>query len=221
MPEKLNFQHFCDYLRHQLTLKLPGYAAQQRMEPPSRRQLMMQPTTEAPRQGAVLIGLFPDGDDIFTMMIRRAVYDGVHSGQIAFPGGRREPSDHDLIQTALREAAEEVGIDQKQVVVAGTLSSLYIPPSNFVVLPVVAFLNSTPELRIQEEEVNEAFFVSVRQLANPDNCRLTPIILSSGITLEAPSYTIGDKIIWGATAMIISELLQLLPNKFRLQQIRE
>lgn len=211
MSDLSSFRQFCSSLHARLLSPLPGYDAQKLMEPPSRQQLLLMPRTETPREGAVLIVLFPDGMDISTVMIQRAVYDGVHSGQIAFPGGRRDHNDKTLLETALREAEEEVGIVADSVKVLGTLSSLYIPPSNFNVLPVVACLDYSPELKIQPDEVSEAFFISLTELAKTGNCRPGTINLTSYSISNVPTYCVNDRIIWGATAMIISELIKVIP----------
>lgn len=211
MSDQFRFRQFCSNLQTRLLSPLPGYDAQKLMEPPSRQQLLRMPRTETPREGAVLIVLFPDDQGISTVMIQRAVYDGVHSGQIAFPGGRRDHSDTTLLQTALREAEEEVGILAHSVKVLGTLSSLYIPPSNFNVLPVVASLDDVPVLKIQPEEVSEAFYVSLTELTNAGNCKPSTIYLPSNSMINVPSYCVNERIIWGATAMIISELIMVVP----------
>ncbi len=216
MFQKSYFDSFCNELQLQLAKPLPGYEAQKRMEPPSRQQLLQIPRTEAPREGAVLIAFFPDQQGISTIMIQRSVYDGVHSGQIAFPGGRRDPSDQSLTETALREAVEEVGVQRDTIMVIGSLSTLYIPPSNFDVLPVIAILSERPALKIQPEEVTEAFFVPLRKLTNPENCQLKTIHVRNYSIANVPAYCIDNRIIWGATAMIISELLAVLPPYIRL-----
>lgn len=216
MFQKSDFDSFCKDLHMQLAMPLPGYEAQKKMEPPSRQQLLKIPRTEAPREGAVLIAFFPDQQGISTIMIQRSVYDGVHSGQIAFPGGRRDPSDQSLTETAIREAVEEVGVNREATKVIGSLSRLYIPPSNFDVLPVIAVLSERPALTIQPEEVTEAFFVPLRQLTNPENCQLKTIHARNYSIADVPAYCIDNRIIWGATAMIISELLAVLPPCTRL-----
>lgn len=205
------FGQFCDMLRSRLQQPLPGYEAQKLMEPPTRQHLLGLPRSEKPREGAVMIAFFPDHHGISTIMIERAVYDGVHSGQIAFPGGRRDPGEISLIHTALRETEEEIGIKTSSLHVLGSLSMLYIPPSNFDVLPVVACLNEVPNLTVQKQEVSDTFFVPLSQLMDPDNCKPVTITNNPSIIRQVPAYCFGNKTVWGATAMIISELLSILP----------
>lgn len=205
-----SFDFFCKHLVERLKLRLPGFEAQHRMEPPTRRHLLGNPRRTKPRLGAVLIAIFPDSSGLSTIMIRRAVYDGVHSGQIAFPGGRHESTDASLVHTAVREACEEVGLLPEAIHLAGTLSSLYVPPSNFDVLPVVAFLHRKPSLVPQKEEVTDAFYVSLQDLIEEQNCKMTPVMLNNHQVVDVPAYVIDDKVIWGATAMMISELLHII-----------
>jgi 8-oxo-dGTP pyrophosphatase MutT (NUDIX family) len=211
MADQSFFEAFCNNLGERLLNPLPGFEAQKLMEPPNRKHFLQMPRNQSPREGAVLIVVFPESKGISTVMIQRAIYDGVHSGQIAFPGGRRDQNDKTLIETALREAQEEVGIMTSSMKVLGTLSKLYIPPSNFDVLPVVAYLSNPPDLKIQKEEVSEAFYVPLKELVNPENCRLSTIDLKNFGLSKVPSYCVEDKVIWGATAMIISELLTIIP----------
>ncbi|HMM11378.1 MAG TPA: CoA pyrophosphatase [Bacteroidales bacterium] len=210
MSIDLNFDVFCDQLKSGLEQPLPGYRAQQLMEPPERQALLRAKQSNPPREGAVLILFFPGDQGISTIMIERAVYDGVHSGQIAFPGGRRDPGDHSLTDTALRETAEEVGIIVPSENVLGTLTPLFIPPSNFNVLPVVAYVNHSPQCVIQPEEVKEAFHLPISSLLNPENTKLVSIKSRTYQVADVPAYCVGGKVIWGATAMIISEVLQLI-----------
>lgn len=205
------FELFCSNLQTRLSGQLPGYEAQKLMEPPTRKHLLSLTHPEPAREGAVLIALFPHQGSISTIMIQRVVYDGVHSGQIAFPGGRRDPEDESLVKTAIREASEEVGLPQGELDVLGTLSSLYVAPSNFDVLPVIARLNHTPELLIQPTEVREAFYIGLDKLMEKENNRLITVTTRSHSITDVPAYCVDDKIIWGATAMIISELLAVLP----------
>ncbi|MFT6411681.1 MAG: 8-oxo-dGTP pyrophosphatase MutT (NUDIX family), partial [Flavobacteriales bacterium] len=105
------------------------------------------------REGAVLMMLYPHEDKYFTSLIVRPEYDGVHSGQIAFPGGAKEEQDSDLMQTALRETEEEVGVHSSAIQIIGALSEIYIPPSNFLVQPYIGILSERPAFLRDEFEV--------------------------------------------------------------------
>lgn len=164
----------------------------------------------APRKSAVLILLFPDGQDIKTIFIQRNIYDGVHSGQIAFPGGRYEIFDENLVNTALRETEEEVGVPQKDVNPIGHLTEIYIPPSNFDVLPVIGWTPKTPRIKIDPIEVSSAFCVSLSALLDPASKSMKEILMATEQRLEVPCFVINGKIIWGATSMILNEFTEIV-----------
>lgn len=186
---------------------LPGWEAQAQMATKFRSKPdRTQEYYKNARQGAVLILLYPDANNIKTTLIQRPVYEGVHSGQIAFPGGKKEEEDADLITTALREANEEVNIDPQQVVVVGSLTELYIPPSNFLVTPVVGFSRERPDLQPDNFEVASILEVSVEEMTDPNIRGVKPITPREGITFDSPYFNLQGRTVWGATAMMISEL---------------
>ncbi len=196
-------------IKQNLKHPLPGNAAQLRMAPSHRDGLVRNyDANKVIRQSAVLIALFPKNDKIYTLLIKRAAYDGVHSGQVSFPGGKFEESDESLIQTALREAQEEVGIDPSKVEVLGILTPLFIPVSNMEVLPVIGLLKEKPELHLNLEEVEFTIEVPICHLKNPSN-HLCKTISIRDYSIEAPYIKVDCEDVWGATAMIISEFIEL------------
>lgn len=205
------FDKFVNGLKHAATAELPGWQAQQQMAPEHR----LKPEKWAEyyknaRLGAVLVLFYPHNDAVHTVFIQRPTYEGVHSGQIAFPGGKKEDEDVDLIQTALREAWEEVGIRPEQVEVIRPLSELYIPPSNFLVTPVMGICYERPAFVPQVSEVDAILETEVRLLSDPSIAAMRRIKVREGIELDSPSFDLGGPIIWGATAMMISELNEVL-----------
>ncbi len=196
-------------LRYNLQQPLPGNAVQLRMAPSHRGELLkIIDENRAVRQSAVLISLFPENNKINTLLIKRATYDGVHSGQISFPGGKFEEFDSSLIQTALREAQEEVGIDPFKVEVLGTLTPLFIPVSNMEVLPVIGLLREKPVLHLNLQEVEFTITVPICHLKNSEN-HLHKTIVVREHSIEAPYFKVDCEDVWGATAMIISEFIEL------------
>ncbi|MGB0424803.1 MAG: NUDIX hydrolase, partial [Flavobacteriales bacterium] len=118
---------------------------------------------EGMREGAVLLLLYPKGENWSTVLIKRTKYEGVHSAQIALPGGKREAGDADMSDTALREAWEEVGVPLKEVSLLGNLSDVYIPPSNFLVSAYVGVVKSRPGFVAQESEVAEILEMDIKE----------------------------------------------------------
>jgi len=147
---------------------------------------------------------------LHTVLMQRPVYEGAHSGQISFPGGRLEPWDTDLQQTALREMEEEIGVASGSVEVLGPLSGLYVPVSHSHIQPFVGFVHQEPIFRPDPREVQDLLVTSISALFNDSAKDETEITVGNGIRLNAPYYAVHDRMVWGATAMIISELEALV-----------
>lgn len=191
---------FIDHIKNQLT-KLPGSHAQLKMAPEGRHKHMEAPHNA--RLGGVMILLFEIDKKWNTLLIRRTEDGHVHSGQISFPGGQKEVGDTDIMFTACRECEEEVGIKKKDIEILGTLSPLYIPPSNFYVTPTLGYIQNVQHLKASEKEVQEIIQTPLELLFHPD-IKQTRTVKPN---YESPVYALADDIlIWGATAMMISEL---------------
>lgn len=194
-------------LTERLKQPLPGLAAQELM---TGRVLPMPPgIPEDAKSSAVLVLIFPKNGELHLLFIRRTEDGKAHGGQISFPGGRQEPFDADLSATALREAQEEVGIMSHDVTILAPISSLYIPVSKFIVYPYIGFAHGAPVYNLSQQEVAEVLEIPVAHLFNPDNKIITTVRPSSrpDMKLTVPAYSLpGNDFIWGATAMILSEL---------------
>lgn len=204
----LTFDQFTLQLKENLQNELPGWTAQLKMAAPSRINSPDIPNTTT-RKSAVLMLFYPYHDQIYLPLILRTVYHGVHAGQIAFPGGRYEQSDKNLVQTALREAQEEIGLRLNDVTVLGKLSELYIPVSNFLVQPVIAALPYKPDFYPDPREVADILEINTSELFDKSNRRENDFVMS-GRNISAPHYKIQNHYVWGATAMMISELRELV-----------
>jgi 8-oxo-dGTP pyrophosphatase MutT (NUDIX family) len=162
------------------------------------------------KQSAVTFLIFPHQGKLSTLLMERVVYNGVHSGQISLPGGQKDADDSNLLATAIREFVEETGIQLQASNYLGELSDLYIPPSHFLVQPYVAFLDELPPLQPDVREVQELHIVSLEELFHPDNFKQEEVLVRQRkdhqYTIKAPCYCIKELYIWGATAMMISEL---------------
>lgn len=162
----------------------------------------------------MLLLLYPRQETMHFVLTRRAEWLGQHSGQIALPGGRREPGDADFFATALREAKEELGITLDAAEPLGRLTALYVPPSNFVVHPAVAYVPVRPEFRPNADEVAEVIEVALDDLLDParHGTEAAPSVGLQGASLTIPCYRFGAHRVWGATAMVLSEFEVLLRN---------
>lgn len=190
---------------------LPGEKAHAKMIP-ANRESILRPVYDKDKvkQSAVLILLFHEEGKTKTVFIKRNTYEGVHSGQISFPGGRLEESDQSLLMTALREAEEEVNIPSAEVCIIGTLSPLYIPVSNSEVLPVIGYMTKAPILIPDPKEVEAVFTCEVEVFFQPHTKQIMEIELTNKVRLMAPCFVVDDFYIWGATSMILSELIELI-----------
>ncbi|HEY3387424.1 MAG TPA: CoA pyrophosphatase [Saprospiraceae bacterium] len=192
---------------------LPGKEAQSRMAHAVRRA---DPTPEVgtTRDAAVLLTLFEKtpGDWHLIFIRRTATHDqDKHSGQVAFPGGKKDATDPDLMYTALREAEEEIAIDLSGIDVLGPLTPLYITVSKFLVHPYLAYSWKAPQLTRQEREIEEILEVPLTRFFEADVRYETRIKLTTGIILNhVPAFRVEEHVIWGATAMILSELLEIV-----------
>ncbi len=191
---------------------LPGLEAQIRMAPTNRRDdIRAMGEGLKPLKSGVLLLLYPlDDEATGVVFIRRPQYNGVHSGQISFPGGRYEPGDTDLMHTALREAREEIGIDPEKVEVIGKLTDLYIPPSNHTVSPWVGIMHHRPAFKPDPVEVESILEVALTNFLSEENQQIIPIKLADGSSLNTPCYLIDGNVIWGATAMMMAEFLECM-----------
>ena len=162
------------------------------------------------KRAAVIIFCFEDKfGNICFPLIRRQVYDGVHSGQISLPGGKKDYKDKSLWETAKRELNEELGVDVSVIKKIKKLNKLYIPPSNFLVTPYIAYAEINPDFIINRREVAELLIIKVQNLIllKKVNERLTNSYLKNVLV---PGYKINNNFVWGATAMILKEFKLIL-----------
>ena len=169
----------------------------------------MSMTKMKPKKAGVLLLFYPNArGEVNFVLTRRKVYKGVHSSQISFPGGKPEPLDDDLWATALRETHEEVGVESHQVKYFRSLTQLYVPPSNFLIVPYVGYLEKTCVFLPDSEEVDAILEISLEDLIN-NQPMMTKQRTSSAKFVEVPAYIFDQNEVWGATAMILSEFQML------------
>lgn len=197
---------FDERLRERLAASLPGTEAQVEMAPVYRRDpSMARIEGKTCREAAVLAVLHPSQDGVRILLIERPSHLNHHAGQVAFPGGRREAGEA-LLETALRETEEELGLDRSAVRVLGGLTPLYIPPSGYCVHPFVAWTDVLPALRPEPGEVADWFTARLADLKDPA-CRQEVERSVRGQTFTVPAFHVEGRHVWGATAMMLSELV--------------
>ncbi len=201
---------------------LPGHSALRELSgyprPPAARARKYDPV---PRESAVLVLIYPKEGELHTLLMLRPVYEGVHSGQIGFPGGKQEDGDPTLEFTALREFAEETGSHTKEIAILGSLTPIYIPLSRAIVTPFIAY---TEELGSFDPDPNEV----AELIETPLTVLLDDRILKKrrqhitilDTEMEIPYYDIFGHVVWGATAMMIAELRELF-NRLRDAELRQ
>ena len=203
-------KRFADLIKNEIEKGLPGTEVQWQMAS-SDRLVKNFPGSPGPdaRIAAVLIVLYPCNGSVYTVLMQRHDYDGVHGGQISFPGGKKEPSDENIVQTAIREAYEETGVDPAKISVIGTLTPLFIPVSNMIVTPVVGWIKEKPVFNYQAEEVVFLIDADIKRLLDPSIVKTKPFGIR-GEMIEVKYFDYEGNVIWGATAMILHELLIII-----------
>lgn len=203
---------FKNWLEKRLLRTLPGEEAQYLLAPLKRKEeeIIAQKNNSSPRISSVMLILYPDNDITHIPMIVRNKYRGVHSGQVALPGGKYENGDKNVMDTAIRETHEEinVGIEKEQVI--GELSELFVPVSNFIIHPFIAWLDKKPVFTPDQTEVQSVLEVPLNYLLDPVNVTSKSINTAMGIPLKAPGIIIENQFLWGATAMLMSEFFSIL-----------
>ena len=197
---------FATELAKVLKEELPGNNAHAEMMPYLRISAQEARQTRNPRLSAVMLLLFEEADQLNILLIKRSENGGVHSGQIAFPGGKMEPQDQTLMETAIRETFEEVGIPPEKIELVGELSEVYIPPSNFLAKPFVGLLSAPPDILIQQTEVQHIVYFPLKNLLNETFRKRKPIFLPKfEVTIDSPYFEVDEHTVWGATALMLNE----------------
>ncbi|WP_040250985.1 NUDIX hydrolase [Psychroserpens mesophilus] len=209
----MDFNTFLKSVSKIKNLELPGEASQIKMSPPYRLELMERNRAlmKTAKQAAVLALFYPNQDhETHLILILRKTYKGVHSAQVGFPGGKLEDNDLDLEVTALRETHEEVGVPRDAVEVLKRMTPMYIPPSNFTVHPFFGVTQQTPKFIKQDEEVEDLIEVPLSHFLDESTVFQTTVPTSYDLRVEVPAFKLNNHVVWGATAMMLSEVKDLL-----------
>lgn len=209
----MNFDDFLKLASKVKNIPLPAETSQFKMSPPFRRQLQEANKAKMAiaRQAGVMALFYPNTSYETTLvLILRKTYKGVHSAQIGFPGGKLELDDASIEAAAVRETFEEVGVPEQHIRVWRELTQVYIPPSNFFVTPFIGIVKATPKLTKQDEEVEAIIEVPLTEFLDENNVITQMVQTSYAIKTEVPAFYLQGQIVWGATAMMLSEVKDLL-----------
>jgi 8-oxo-dGTP pyrophosphatase MutT (NUDIX family) len=207
----VKFSQFKNKIASLKTISLGGLNEQFRLAPSLRLKYDADKIKASnPRKAAVLALFYPNEKEETTfILIERARYKGTHSAQISFPGGKIDVSDTNLRATALREAFEEVGVLSKSIKVIRELTDVYIPPSNFLATPFMAYSEDKPKF-ITNYEVENTIEVLLKDLLNESSLTTVNLTTSYMENTDVPCFKLNNYVVWGATAMILSEIKELL-----------
>lgn len=211
---KMLFTEFLKYIPKIVNQQLPALSAHVKMAPASRI-----PTLDPqyykdnnPRQSAVMMLFYPKDEMAHLILIKRNAYTGVHSSQISFPGGKAEPEDENLAATAVRETFEEVGVMPADIDVVMPFTEIYIPPSNFLVAPFLGLSLNEPEFNPNPDEVVELIQLPLDVFLDDSIVIETEMQTSYSQSIMVPAFKVDEHIVWGATAMILSELKETIKS---------
>lgn len=209
----MKFEKFLKSVSKIKNIPLPAEASHFKMVPPFRQELLkkQEDAIKKAKHAGVLALFYPDKDmQTKFVLILRNTYKGVHSAQVAFPGGKFEDQDASLEHTALRETFEEVGVRVNSIKIVKKISQVYIPPSNFYVQPFIGITEVTPNFIKQDNEVEELIEVDLEHFLDKNVLILKTVKTSYSVEVEVPAFKLNDYVVWGATAMMLSEIKDLL-----------
>ncbi|MDB4063005.1 CoA pyrophosphatase [Flavobacteriaceae bacterium] len=219
----MDFQTFINCISKVNDFPLPGKRGHAIMAPYSIRRLYLSNEEvfhhendseyyQNARKASVLLCFYEHKDELYLTLIKRTTYDGPHSGQISFPGGKPASLDSSLWDTAKREFKEELGVDLSSASPLLTLSRVYIPPSNFLVTPFVAVVKKKPFFHLDSREVALKIDISLYELIHL-KIKQYPILEGNHKGVVVPCYVYEGHMIWGATAMVLSEFILFLKER--------
>ena len=206
----MDFKTSINIIFQAFDLPLPGKQAHKELAP-YRDEIELDFKNKNPKIASTLLLIYPKDGETFFCLIERQEYEGTHSNQISFPGGKNE-SGESMKETALRETKEEIGVNPISINIIGELSQVFVPPSNFLIHPFVGYCNFTPDFRANEREVKRIIEVNIDELFKKDVIKIKKMSFkksSGNVNFEVPYLDINNKIVWGATSVILNEFRKL------------
>lgn len=208
----MDFSEFLKYVPKIANEMLPATTAHAKMVPPERIDFLQSQSfaNVVPKKAAVLMLLYPKKSKTHLALIVRNSYPGIHASQIAFPGGKVEVYDADLSQTALRETHEEIGVHKDKVNVIRAFTEVYIPPSNYLVSPFLGFSEEELSFTLSPDEVSGLIELPLLKFLDESIIVSVEMSTSYANQISVPAFQIGEHLVWGATAMMMSELKEVI-----------
>jgi len=209
----MDFDKFLLRISKIKNIPLPAESSQFKMAPPFRMELLKKYKEEMKhaKKAGVLALFYPnESKETYLALILRKEYSGVHSAQVGFPGGKLEESDNSLEDAALRETFEEIGVPINSIEVLTQLTQVYIPPSNFYVQPFFGISRTIPKFIKDDAEVEDIIQVPLIHFMDDAIIVSEKVSTSYKLKVEVPAFNLNEHIVWGATAMILSEIKDLL-----------
>ena len=208
----MDFHSFLKYVPKIAKETLPAAHAHAKMAPIERLELLNSFSYKglSPKKAAVMMLFYPKENQTHLVLIVRNSYPGVHSSQIAFPGGKVESYDATMADTALRETEEEIGIHKSSIEIIKEFTEIYIPPSNFLVAPFLGISTSEPFFVLQPDEVAGIIELPLTVFLDDKNVVTRKLTTSYAASIDVPAFLVKEHVVWGATAMMMSELKETL-----------
>lgn len=209
----MTFEEFVELTPKIAKVSLPAAESHLKMSPEERRLQLLNKdyNLDAAKNAAVMMLVYPHQGKAMIALIIRNSYKGVHSSQVAFPGGKVE-ADETLLKAALRETHEEIGVNPDDVNIVRAFSNIFIPPSNFNVFPFLGFCTSEPNFTPDAREVASMALFSLDEILDDNNLSMEAVTASYSTNIVVPVFKLQKTIIWGATAMMLQELKDVLKS---------
>jgi len=203
----MEFDKLIFHLKKRIDTNLPGYDSHQKMKVDYREKIKFPFTINKAKPAAVLLLLYPNENQIFFYLTKRTENLKNHKGQISLPGGSKE-QEETLLETALRETEEEIGINKNRISIIGSITPLFIPVTGFMMTPFIGFIPKKPLIKLDSMEVDEIFSVNILDLMNND--KLSTKRQINGTHINIPYFLLNKHQVWGATSMVLSEFRDMI-----------
>jgi len=189
--------------------RLPGELSHRKMLPPERELQIAPGNANTVKKSGVLLLIYPENGELYLCLIKRPVHMKNHAGQVALPGGKIEKKDAGPREAAIRETREEIGVLPEQIEILGSLSELYISVTGFLIHPFVGWTPAKPTFQLNHDEVEKLLLFPLLTYLQHQSVESVELDTVTG-KLQVPAILFEGEIIWGATAMILSEFADLL-----------